>query len=283
MTIKDFFTASTNRFFWLNILAMFFVAILLLFCIFKGLDVYTHHGEEVTVPNIKGMMPNEANNLLREQGLVAKIVNTSYQSNMPSGSILEISPEAGEKVKKGRIIFLTINSINAPLREVPDIIENSSARQAEAQLLAAGFHLTANQAVNGYMDWVYGIVYNGRHIMTGEKIPIGSTLTLQVGDGKVATPESEDSLSLEETVPEEDANAAAAATPAKPEQKTEPKSEVKKETPKSNVKKENTQKESTKKNNKSTNQPNSQQPEPKKKTAPKKAHKNENSNNSWFS
>jgi beta-lactam-binding protein with PASTA domain len=282
MTIKDFFTASTNRFFWLNILAMFFVAILLLFCIFKGLDVYTHHGEEVTVPNIKGMMPNEANNLLREQGLVAKIVNTSYQSNMPSGSILEISPEAGEKVKKGRIIFLTINSINAPLREVPDIIENSSARQAEAQLLAAGFHLTANQAVNGYMDWVYGIVYNGRHIMTGEKIPIGSTLTLQVGDGKVATPESEDSLSLEETVPEEDASAAA-ATPAKPEQKTESKGEVKKETPKSNVKKENTQKESTKKNNKSTNQPNSQQPEPKKKAAPKKAHKNENSNNSWFS
>lgn len=276
MTIKDFFTASTNRFFWLNILAMVFVAMALIFCIFKGLAVYTHHGEEVSVPNIKGMMPNEANSLLRKEGLVAKIVSTSYESNMRSGCILEVTPEVGEKVKKGRILFLTINSINAPLREIPDIIENSSARQAEAQLLAAGFHLSANQLVNGYMDWVYGILYNGRHMMTGEKIPQGSTLTLLVGDGNMATSNETDSLSLESNDNAQEEEDATPGAPAKPEQKAEPKTDVKKGT----AKKENTPKENIKKTTKPTN---SQQQQPKVKTPAKKTHKSESSNNSWFS
>lgn len=185
MVTNKYSSMSTNRFFWLNILGMIVVVLVLVLGTFKGLDLYTHHGEEVAVPDVKGMMPAEADKLFRDKGLIAKVVSTSYQKNMPSGCILELTPEPGEKVKKGRTIFLTINSINAPLQEVPDVTENSSAREAEAQLITAGFHLTPNQMVNGEMDWVYGVLYNGRHILTGEKIPTGSVLTLQVGNGTV--------------------------------------------------------------------------------------------------
>lgn len=186
------------RFLWLNILAIGVVILLMLFGVLKGLGVYTHHDEEVSVPNVRGMMPNQAEKMFRENGLEAKVVSTSYQRNMPSGTILDLNPGPGEKVKRGRIIFLTINSINAPLREVPDVTENSSAREAEAQLISAGFRLTDNELVDGELDWVYGVLYNGRRIMAGEKIPIGSTLTLQVGNGNSASGTSE-SDSVENT------------------------------------------------------------------------------------
>lgn len=259
MTFKDFFSLRANKFFWLNILAMIIVAILLFLSVFKGLDIYTHHGEEVTVPNVIGMMPNQADKLFRDQGLIAKVVNTSYQRNMPSGCILELTPACGEKVKKGRIIFLTINSINAPLREVPDVTENSSAREAEAQLLAAGFHLTQNNLVDGELDWVYGVTYNGRRIMTGEKIPSGSTLTLQIGNGNVpATPEENDSVSLNE---DEKGSEDKEGDPVNNTQ-TVPVVQTEK------VKSKTTKQQPAHKNDH--------------KKISKKDHKNENSNDSWF-
>ena len=41
-----------------------------------------------------------------------------------------------DRVKEGRIIYLTINAINIPLQAVPDVADNSSLRQAEARILA---------------------------------------------------------------------------------------------------------------------------------------------------
>lgn len=199
VTTEDKPSGGAKKFFWFNILALCVVTFLLIAGLFKGLDIYTHHGEEVIVPDVKGMMPGAADKLFLDRGLIAKVVSTSYRKDMPSGCILELTPEQGEKVKKGRIIFLTINSINAPLREVPDVTENSSAREAEAQLLTAGFHLTPNQLVKGELDWVYGVLYNGRKVMTGEKIPIGSMLTLQIGNGDVDMDDvGSDSVSLNE-------------------------------------------------------------------------------------
>ena len=47
MTIKEFFSFKTNKYFWLNLIAMMAVVILLLFGVLKWLDVYTRHGEAV--------------------------------------------------------------------------------------------------------------------------------------------------------------------------------------------------------------------------------------------
>ena len=35
----------------------------------------------------------------------------------------------------------------------------------------------------GEKDWVYEVKYKGHTLANGEKVPIGSTLTLVVGDG----------------------------------------------------------------------------------------------------
>ena len=87
------------------------------------------------------------------------------------------------KVKEGRIVYLTINTDKEPMITIPDIVDNSSYRQAEAKLRSLGFKLTAPELIAGERDWVYGLKFMNRNISAGEKIPSESTLTLQVGNG----------------------------------------------------------------------------------------------------
>ena len=197
MTIKEFFSFKTNKYFWLNLIAMMAVVILLLFGVLKWLDVYTRHGEAVVVPDVKGMTVGEAEMLLRNHGLVYVVSDSNYVKNKPAGSILELNPSAGQKVKEGRTIYLTINTLDVPLRLVPDVADNSSVRQAQAKILAAGFKLSENELISGEKDWVYGVKYKGRQLNMGDKVPVGATLTLLVGDGETQVQDS-DSLEIVE-------------------------------------------------------------------------------------
>ena len=195
MTIKDFFSFSKNKYFWLNILGMILFIVIAIYATMKGLDIYTQHGKGVPVPNVKGMQHDEAEMLLRNQDLDIVVIDSSYISEYPSGAIVEQNPNVGSRVKKDRLIYVTINSSNAPQRAIPDVIDNCSLREAQAKIGAAGFILGENEYIQGEKDWVYGIKYRGRQLASGEKVPIGATLILVVGDDKFFMPETElDSL-----------------------------------------------------------------------------------------
>ena len=196
MTIKDFFSFRQNKYFWINIAAMIVVVGLLLFGTLKGIDIYTHHGEAVVVPDVKGMTVGEAGKVFENKGLACVISDSTYVKDKPAGCILDYNPAAGQKVKEGRIIYLTINAINIPLQAVPDVADNSSLRQAEARILASGFKLNDIEYMAGEKDWVYGVKYQDRVLAMGEKVPMGATLTLMVGNGGEEMQEG-DSLSAD--------------------------------------------------------------------------------------
>lgn len=208
MTIKDFFSFKTNKLFWVNIIAMIAVVGVVLFIVLKGLDVYTRHGEAVVVPSIKGMQIEDAEMMLRNHGLTFLVSDSNYVKNKAAGCVLELTPGEGQKVKEGRTIYLTINTLDVPLRAVPDVADNSSVRQAQAKILASGFKLAENQIVGGEKDWVYGVKYKGRQLRTGDKIPAGAMLTLMVGSGTVDEPLENDSLVQPDVTDEVPAEAA---------------------------------------------------------------------------
>ena len=208
MTIKEFFSFRQNKYFWINILAMIAVVVLLMFGTLKGIDIYTHHGEAVVVPDVKGMTVAEAGAVFDSRGLACIVSDSTYVKDKPAGCILDYNPAAGQKVKEGRIIYLTINAINIPLQAVPDVADNSSMRQAQARLLAAGFKLSENEHIAGEKDWVYGVKYKGRTLTNGEKVPVGATLTLIVGDGG-ELPQEGDSTAVEATTPTSSKDSAA--------------------------------------------------------------------------
>ena len=200
MTIKDFFSFRQNKCFWLNILAMILVAGGGVFAVLQGLDRYTHHGEAVQVPDVRNMDVDEAQRIFRDKGLQCLVADSSYVKSRPAGCVLDYTPSAGQRVKAGRTIYLTINTRHIPLHTVPDVADNSSLRQAEARLLAAGFKLDSIEYMPGERDWVYGVKYQGRLLNIGDKVPMGAILTLMAGDGGEPLTE-EDSLGTAGSAP----------------------------------------------------------------------------------
>ena len=185
ISLKDFFSFENNRAFWINLIAMPVVVIAVILGVLHWLDVYTHHGESIIVPNVNGLPVKEAQNEFSKKNLRVEIVDSNYVKGILAGAVLEQKPAAGSKVKIGRTIYLTINTGEAPKVTIPDIIDNSSFRQAEARLRALGFKLTEPEYIEGEKDWIYGVKYNGKELTSGEKIPREAVLTLCVGDDKL--------------------------------------------------------------------------------------------------
>lgn len=183
MTIKEFFSFRANRFFWLNLLAMPVVLVLAVMLTLKWLDAYTHHGEAVIVPDVRHKSVAEARQTFEAQGLRCVVSDSTYVKTLPPGCVLDYNPPVAQKVKRGRIVYLTVNTSNVPLVELPDVADNSSLREAEARLLAAGFKLMPNDTVPGDKDWVYGVKHEGRLLEQRAKVPQGAYLTIVVGDG----------------------------------------------------------------------------------------------------
>lgn len=189
---------------WGNLLAMLIVAILSCIGIWKGMEIYTHHGESVEVPQLVGMQENDAYYKLNQLDLHGVVVDSAYNKNLPAGAILEQVPTAGRKVKSGREIFLTINTERRPTTALPDIADNSSLREAQAKLSAIGFKLGPVEYVSGDREWVYGVKSRDRNVYTGEQVPLDVPLVLQVGRGVDDIEFKADSASTEDFFTGED-------------------------------------------------------------------------------
>lgn len=192
---KDFFSFQKNKFFWINIIGMVVVIIAVTWGTLAWLDSYTRHGEAHIVPDVKNKNIEEAVRILNEGTMESVVIDSNYVKGVPAGMVLEQTPAAGARVKEGRTVYLIITTTSVPLIQLPDIIDNSSIRQAEAKLKSIGFKLTEPELVPGEQDWVYGIKYRGRELKSGDKVPNEALLTLCVGDTHLR-----DSLAMDSTM-----------------------------------------------------------------------------------
>ena len=192
MKAKEFFGKFCSLYLWGNLLAMVLVIVGLCLGVKYGLEAYTHHGEGIEVPALVNMRADNARVLLIEKGLELMVADSGYNKRLPADCILAQSPGAGTKVKEGRIIYVTINSPSSPSFPSPDLIDNSSYREAEAKLTAIGFKLLPPKRITGERDWVYGILCRGHHVNTGDHVSIESPLTLIIGNGQYGEDEDID-------------------------------------------------------------------------------------------
>ena len=173
----------TMRTLLINLAAMVVVVVIAVWATFRWIDSYTEHGVAVVVPDITGLQEEDAVSELARHNLVGVESDHVYIKGIAPGEITAQRPAANAKVKRGRKVYLTVSSGNHPMIAVPDIADNSSLRQAESRLRAAGFKLAPNDTISGDLDWVYGVRYNGRELKGGELIPEGAELTLVIGGG----------------------------------------------------------------------------------------------------
>ncbi len=184
MTAKKFFKKFLSLYLWGNLFAMAAIVILLVLGFKYGLDLYTHHGQTVEVPNVIHKSFNDAEDVLENVHLDVVVSDTDYVKTLPPGCVLEQSPIAGELVKPGRMVFIKINASHAPWKPIPDVIDNSSLRDCQSKLLSMGYQLGEPEYIPGEREWVYGIKCGSRQLSNGEAVSIEDVLILQVGDGR---------------------------------------------------------------------------------------------------
>ena len=189
-------------YFWGNILAMIIVVAGVCWGTSFAIDIYTHHGESVAIPNIKQKSFADAEHILTDAGLSIVVSDTGYVKSLPPDCILEQSPAAGSHVKTGHVIYVIVNASRSPEISLPDIIDNSSLREAMAKLTAMGFKLTQPQFVPGEKDWVVGVVAGTRQLQAGDKVTVDTPITIQVGNGQLS---ADDSINfIDNTIESED-------------------------------------------------------------------------------
>ena len=83
MKPKVFFGKVFSLRLWINLLAILFVVVLLCWGVKTGIDLYTHHGEEITIPDVKHKSFADAEHLLNSAGLEVVVSDTGYVKTLP--------------------------------------------------------------------------------------------------------------------------------------------------------------------------------------------------------
>ena len=169
-----------------NLTMILITGVLLVILTLVFLHLYTRHGQNIVVPKLEGLQINEANTILNAKGLNVEIIDSIYNRDAVPGAILDQTPKANNKVKKGRTIYVTVYSKNPQQIIVPGLVDYST-RQALALLNSLGFtQISIEEVPSEYSGLVLAVEYHGRPLAPDEKVPAGSQLNLVVSSSQLA-------------------------------------------------------------------------------------------------
>ena len=147
------------------------------------LGFYTHHGEAIVVPDLRGLSVKDAMTRADEGNLLVEVVDSFFQSERSIGTVIEQNPKYGMKVKRDRVIFLTINSRFPEQIKMPDLV-GTTLRQATAIMETYGLKTGKLGYVPDISNTVLVQKFKGKAISPGERIEKGSSIDLVVGIGE---------------------------------------------------------------------------------------------------
>ena len=148
---------------------------------YVGLNVLTHHGQELEVPDLTNMKVGEARYTAEMEGLRIEVVDSVYIRRMGRGLVYSQNTKPGGRVKKGRKIRLTINSVMPKKVQMPNLV-GYSMRQAKAELGSRGLVLGKLIYVNDMAtNNVLRQLLRNREIAPGAPVESGTAIDLVVG------------------------------------------------------------------------------------------------------
>ena len=121
--------------------SLYFLAGFILFILLMNniiMPWYVSSPEKI-VPKVVGIDLPQAEKILDDSDMVAVIGDTTYDEKVPKGYIILQKPDAGEKVKVGRRIYLFVSG-GDPVVSVPDL-KGKSVRDAKFALERLGLSL----------------------------------------------------------------------------------------------------------------------------------------------
>jgi beta-lactam-binding protein with PASTA domain len=190
----------TSRVFFIQMLSAIAIFAILTYLFFHWITYTTHHGQEITVPDLRKLSAEQAEEKLNAIDLDYTILDTvDFKPEFPKLTVVEQEPKAGSKVKEGRKIYIKINASTYTLVSVPDLIEKTY-RQAVPTLEAIGL-LEGTITYKPYLgkDMVLEMRMNGKKLKAGDKVLKSSKIDLVLGDGKITYEETIDSTAVDTT------------------------------------------------------------------------------------
>lgn len=188
-----------------NLLFAVIVLVVLVWGVSIWLNAYTNRNESVEIPNVKSMKMEVARPLFEACELSCQVVDSTSNKAFSPGTIIETIPPVGSKVKKGRTVYIRLNSCSAGKIAIPDV-RDLSQRQATAMLKTLGLGKIEIEWVPGkYRDLVVGVEYRGRLLQIKDQVPVNAVITLLVSSGTTAN-EQDDILIPDEGILENSDN-----------------------------------------------------------------------------
>ena len=178
--------------------------LILVFLILSWLKYTTNHNEHILVPDVSKLTFEEASKKLSGVDLRLEVLDSAnYNPEYPKYSVIEQIPEAGQKVKENRKIYITLNPSGYRSVEIPPLV-GRTRRQAEPTLRALGFEI-GQISYKPYIapEEVLEMRHEGKEIKPGDMLQITSVIDLVLGDGKERYRGSSDDEGEEQTAEEE--------------------------------------------------------------------------------
>ena len=172
-----------NHTIWKHVGILAGASVVLIIAVFFFIKIYTLHGQGSPVPDFTGLTEQQLQHLIQSQKLRYTIIDSIYIDNAPKGIVVDQTPRAGEKVKKNRNVFFTINAFGEEQIVVPSLTDYS-LRNAQEMLESYGLRVGDLIYIpSEYTNLVLGQHYNGKPVEPGTMLRKGASIDLLVGRG----------------------------------------------------------------------------------------------------
>ena len=150
------------------------------------IDVFTSHGQQVQVPDVRNLPLEKAIEILDDAGLRWEISDsTTFYENYKPGTVIDQDPKAKSYIKKIRIIYLNVNAMHAPIIPIPKLVD-LPGRQGVAMLKAMGFkHVDMDSVPSEMGGLILQVTVDGHNVAPGSPISVNSQIKIIVGDGSI--------------------------------------------------------------------------------------------------
>ena len=192
----DFLRFLFSKTFLKHILIAIGITLALIWIILQSLSWYTKHNDYIIVPDYRGQYYSEVKSNTENHNYQFNVIDSIFDADKPRGSILSQDPFPGAKVKKNRMVYLTITSMVPEKTKMPEL-RDLTLRQAQSMLESAGLKLGKLSYIKSFdEDAVQNQLFKGHIIKAGTELDKGSVINLTVGMGAKAMVDSlrEDSL-----------------------------------------------------------------------------------------
>jgi len=143
------------------------------------MPIWVRHGWDTAIPDLMGMDLQKATSVLKDNSLGIEVVGEKYEPNSPAGTIVFQSPEPDLKVKKERVVKVTISRGGEKVT-VPDV---RGQPLEKAEIMLGDWGLRLGEVAHASSDSLPGDYVISTFPQVGSKVPAGMIVNLVVSQG----------------------------------------------------------------------------------------------------